>query len=231
MSRTGAFTVYHSCKSLQVLSGAVESDSTSKRARMAYLYQEETLTVNADSTEFCQLETLQHVLAVGTYELDEKTRSRHGLLHLYHLKQAPVDCKDPTAGTCLVPQWQMQLAQTSPISGIFDMKWRPVQPACLLAACADGSLHVLRVHHNDAVCHSSRQQAVQVSDKGMAVSLDITSSGQQVASSSSDGSLSTLQVLFIFPVHMQMSGVAWSTTIKSSPCDVSRQPAAAAQSN
>ena len=159
------------------------------------VHQETTLAVNADSTEFCPLDTLQHVLAVGTYELDEKTQTRYGNLYMYHLEQALAHCSGQHAGSRHIPEWQMQCVQTFPMSGIFDMKWQPVQPAHLLAACADGCLHMLVVQHADQSCQVTRQQAVCVSDTGMAVSLDIAASGQQVISSSSDGSLSVLQVI------------------------------------
>lgn len=159
------------------------------------LHQETTLAVNADSTEFCPLDRLQHVLAVGTYELDEKTQTRHGNLYMYYLKQASATSSGQNAGSNHIPEWQLHNVKTFPMSGIFDMKWQPVQPARLLAACADGSLHVLGVQPADEVCQVTRQQAVKLSNKGMAVSLDIADSGQQVISSSSEGSLSVLQVL------------------------------------
>ena len=165
---------------------------------MACLHQEEVLAVNADSTEFCPLETLRRILAVGTYELDVNSQTRHGLLYLYHLQRAPANCRDPAADSSQVQKWRMQRVQTFSMPGIFDMKWQPIQPARLLAACADGRLHVLLVHQAEDACQITRQQAVQVSDKAMAVSLDVSSSGQQVVSSLSDGSLSTLQVLLVF---------------------------------
>lgn len=161
------------------------------------VHQETTLAVNADSTEFCPLDTRQHVLAVGTYELEEKTQTRHGELYVYHLKRASAKSSDQHSSH--VPEWQMQCIQTFPMSGIFDMKWQPVQPARLVAACADGSLHVLAVQQACDGCQVTRQQAVQVSNRAMAVSLDIAASGQQVVSSSSDGSLSVLQVFARFP--------------------------------
>ena len=156
------------------------------------VHQETTLAVNADSTEFCPLDSLQHVLAVGTYQLVEKTQTRYGNLYMYHLEQAAANCGQ-NAGCDDTPEWQMQCVQTFPMSGIFDMKWQPVQPARLLAACADGSLHVLVVQPADKAYHVTRQQAVKVSDS-MALSLDIADSGRQIISSSSDGSLSVLQV-------------------------------------
>ena len=163
------------------------------------VHQETTLAVNADSTEFCPLYTLQHILAVGTYELEEKTQTRHGELCLYYLKKLPAYCSDQDTDSSHAPEWQMQCVHTFPMSGIFDMKWQPVQPARLVAACADGSLHVLRVQQAGDSCQITKQQAVQVSHRGMAASLDIAASGQQIVSSSSDGSLSVLQVFGFLP--------------------------------
>ena len=159
------------------------------------VHQEATLAVNADSTEFCPLDTLQQILAVGTYELEEETQTRHGELCIYRLETASGNCNNQDAESSRIPAWQMQRIETFPMSGIFDLKWQPVQPARLMAACADGSLHVLAVQQAGDDCQVTRQQAVQVSDKGMAVSLDIAALGQQVVSSSSDGSLSVLQVI------------------------------------
>lgn len=170
---------------------------------MACLHQKLVLSVNADSTECCPLENLKHLLAVGTYELDEKTSARRGLLCIYYLEQDSVNGFDQFAGSSHVPRWKMHKAQTCTIPGIFDMKWQPVTPARLVAACADGSLHVLQVQQADSACQIIKQQAVQTSDKGMAVSLDVTSSGHKIISSSSDGSLSALQVLTMYPYQMQ----------------------------
>lgn len=162
------------------------------------VHQEATLAVNADSTEFCPLDTLQQILAVGTYELDEETQTRYGELCVYRLETASGNCNSQDAESICIPAWWMQRIQTFPMSGIFDMKWQPVQPARLIVACADGSLHVLAVQQAGNDCKLTRQQAVQVSDTGMAVSLDIAALGWQVVSSSSDGSLSVLQVSHLF---------------------------------
>ena len=158
------------------------------------VHQEATLPLHADSTEFCPLDTLQQILAVGTYELVEETQTRHGELCVYRLETASGNCDNQDAESSHIPAWQMQRIETFPMSGIFDLKWQPVQPARLMVACADGNLHVLAVQQAGEDCKVTRQQAVPVSDKGMAVSLDIAASGQQVVSSSSDGSLSVLQV-------------------------------------
>ncbi|GAX76359.1 hypothetical protein CEUSTIGMA_g3805.t1 [Chlamydomonas eustigma] len=50
---------------------------------MALLYAAINLDLNADSTEFCPWQYHERLLAVGTYQLDEATRQRQGLLYLY----------------------------------------------------------------------------------------------------------------------------------------------------
>lgn len=164
---------------------------------MAYLYQEKVLTVNADSTEFCPLQDFAHLLAVGTYELDESTQTRHGLLHLYTLSgegHAKADLANKTVGD--IGRWQLQEMHTLPISGIFDMRWQNTHPACLLAACADGSLHMLALEQSDSSFHLTEQQKVMVSEGAMALSVDIAPSGNQFVVSSSPGAISALQVVW-----------------------------------
>ncbi len=162
---------------------------------MARLYQESVLTVNADSTEFCPLQDLHNLLAVGTYQLDEKTQIRHGLLHLYAMSSkrlGEVHLADET--TDRTHHWQLQQTSALPISGIFDMKWQVAQPARLLAACADGSLHVLALQLSGDTSWLVEQQKVVVSEGAMALSLDIAACGQRIIASSSAGTLSALQV-------------------------------------
>lgn len=45
---------------------------------MAVTHHELTLELQPDSVEWCPNEGLQHLLAVGTYQLDEATTTRHG---------------------------------------------------------------------------------------------------------------------------------------------------------
>ncbi|KAA6427585.1 MAG: hypothetical protein FRX49_02248 [Trebouxia sp. A1-2] len=161
---------------------------------MARLYQESVLTVNADSTEFCPLQDLHNLLAVGTYQLDEKTQIRHGLLHLYAMGSkwpGEVHLADET--TDRTHHWQLQQMSALPISGIFDMKWQVAHPARLLAACADGSVHMLALQLSGDTSWLVEQQKVVVTDNAMALSMDIATCGQRIVASSSAGTLSALQ--------------------------------------
>lgn len=51
------------------------------------------LDYNADSVECCPQSGLQSMVAVGTYQLDEATRTRHGRIYLYHVNP-------PSKGVC-----------------------------------------------------------------------------------------------------------------------------------
>lgn len=162
---------------------------------MARLYQESVLTVNVDSTEFCPLQDLHNLLAVGTYQLDEKTQIRHGLLHLYAMSSkrlGEVHLADETNDR--THHWQLQQTSALPISGIFDMKWQVAQPARLLAACADSGLHVLALQLSGDTSCLVEQQKVVVSEGAMSLSLDIAACGQRIVASSSAGTVSALQV-------------------------------------
>ena len=159
---------------------------------MSFLHQETVLTVNADSTEFCPVEGLQHLLAVGTYELEERSQQRHGLLHLYVLSTAETAAVDTHVGHRI--KHQLRETHNLPISGIFDMKWQPHRPLRLLAACADGSLHLLSLQHSGSDYQLASEHKVAVSEGAMATSLDVASSGGQVVTSSSAGTVSLLQV-------------------------------------
>ena len=162
---------------------------------MACLHHESVLTVNPDSTEFCPLQDLRNLLAVGTYQLDEKTQDRHGLLHLYAISSKGLSKVQLADGTTdCTHHWQLEQTSAVPISGIFDMKWQVAQPARLLAACADGSLHVLALQLSDDTSWLVEQQTIVVSEGAMALSLDIAACGQRVVASSSAGTMSALQV-------------------------------------
>lgn len=45
---------------------------------MAILHEKRTLDLNADSAEWCPQPGSQEYLAVGTYQLDEASKQRHG---------------------------------------------------------------------------------------------------------------------------------------------------------
>jgi hypothetical protein len=105
------------------------------------LYQELLLDINPDVTEFCPVSGFFDYLAVGTYQLDEATRQRHGRLHLYSLTHSSSSQhnSDPT----------LLLAATLDLPGIFDLQWTQLpnvhDQLCIGLALADGTLQLLSV--------------------------------------------------------------------------------------
>ena len=156
---------------------------------MQQLHQEIVLSLNADSTEFCPVESLEHLLAVGTYELDESSQTRNGLLYLYELVSSSLQDSNSSSSS-----WHLQQLQTQFLPGVFDMKWHCNAPAHAIAACADGNLHLFKVNHT-AGSHSLQSvQQTEVAPDAMALSLDVSASGDKVITSSSAGMLCTVQV-------------------------------------
>lgn len=101
--------------------------------------QELILGLNTDVAEFCTVPHNYNWLAVGTYQLDEATRERHGRLHLYSLASS-----SQTHG-----QLALQLAATLDMPGIFDLQWTQLpnvhDKPFIGLALADGSLQLLAV--------------------------------------------------------------------------------------
>ena len=156
---------------------------------MQHLHHEIILSLNADSTEFCPIDGLQHLLAVGTYELDEATQRRQGLLHLYALIRSPA--ADGNMSPC---NWQLQQLQSQDLAGIFDMQWLCKAPARLMTACADGNLHLFEAKPTSDSHQLESIEHAEVAADAMALSLDISDSGSQVITSSSTGMLCNVQV-------------------------------------
>lgn len=185
-------------------------------------HEERILDLNADCVEFCPSAGHEHLLAVGTYQLDEATKTRHGRLLLYSL----CSCSKKL---CLADLATMQLP------GIFDLHWLQLPDTtggpCIGLALADGTLQIVQPgaaeeHACDneqqgsdsssscppgiqSTSSSSRQPtstvpaelhsitSVAAVEAGMALSLDCQQQDQQqplVAVSSSSGAVSVLQV-------------------------------------
>lgn len=68
--------------------------------------------LTADSVEWCPLDSVQPILTLGTYQLDEGTRERRGSLGLYTYDYKSISLK------------QTAQSETEKLStGILDMKW------------------------------------------------------------------------------------------------------------
>jgi hypothetical protein len=104
------------------------------------LHQELILDINTDVAEFCTCQNYYNLLAVGTYELNEATRERHGRLHMYSLVNS---------STGSYSQPNLLLAAALDMPGIFDLQWMQLpsihDKPCIGLALADGSLQLLTV--------------------------------------------------------------------------------------
>eukprot|EP00798_Chlamydomonas_sp_ICE-L_P022758 gene22758-29926_t len=74
------------------------------------VHQTLELEYNADSVESCPWPGCCHLLAVGTYQLEESTQTRLGRLYLYSVQ------RDGTSHS-------MHLQSQDDVPGIFDLKW------------------------------------------------------------------------------------------------------------
>lgn len=129
------------------------------------LHHSVNLDVNADSTECCPVAPLRHLLAVGTYQLDEASQRRHGRLFLYSLQQGQQPHQsDPDMALgplrrgdkAVEPSYTLLQQHTQEVPGILDMKWmgacspaqtslqaQKVAPEAILGvALADGGLRL-----------------------------------------------------------------------------------------
>eukprot|EP00884_Botryococcus_braunii_P004153 jgi/Botrbrau1/13739/Bobra.0356s0015.1 len=98
---------------------------------------ERILDYNADVAEFCPHTSVENVLAVGTYELDQTSRTRHGKLYVFRLvgdiRDGQLGLEDPSA---------IQLP------GIFDMSWvssKVSDGAQVAVALADSTVAIFNV--------------------------------------------------------------------------------------
>lgn len=110
------------------------------------LLHAETLEHGADSAEFCPHPSLQHVLAVGTYQLLEERQERVGQCLLYALQQQD-EHEEEACGSSdrmgAAARPRLRPVGRADVPGVFDLKWgtlggRPV----LGAALADGSVRL-----------------------------------------------------------------------------------------
>lgn len=159
------------------------------------LHHELQLEFNADSTECCTSFGWRHLVAAGTYQLDETTQKRNGRIYLYQV-QAPIGhaglCvlegdKHDAANIAAQQNYKLQQVYSLDVPGVFDMKWAPVsaevpsslpQPASkdpsssvLGAALADGTLRVLQLQLDDSKPQLAQVASCQACEEGMCLSL------------------------------------------------------------
>ena len=116
--------------------------------------------LNADFAAFCPVAGLHHLLAVGTYQLDDTSQTRLGRLHLY-------DTTRDGSG-----KHDLAEINASDQPGIFGIEWLQSsdwgQIPCLVLALADGTLRLMQMKGAGLEASSS----ICIEDLGMVLSVD-----------------------------------------------------------
>ncbi|GMH36408.1 hypothetical protein BSKO_04276 [Bryopsis sp. KO-2023] len=157
------------------------------------LLDSRVLELNSDCCEFCPVEGSQDLLAAGTYQLDEATQTRKGKLFLFSDEGG-----DGQVGL-------VDVASVD-VSGIFDMKWIPVQTGegrlSLGVASADGNVRIFVYQKSGGLEGSLTEDHIceNLVDSGMLLALDwskdgpVTSMPETACVSSSSGELAIAKV-------------------------------------
>lgn len=139
--------------------------------------------LNADFAAFCPVAGLHHLLAVGTYQLDEASQTRLGCLHLY----------DTTNNSS---KHDLSEISTQDQPGIFGMDWvqrSDSEEPGLVLALADGTLQLMQLSESTLEACSS----ISIEDHGMVLSVDSQkqeASGGLLAASTASGQAALVQV-------------------------------------
>ena len=150
-------------------------------------HQEFVLQLNADVVEWCPLQTQARVLAVGTYELDEASNQRQGILYFYNLQGNITDGEDGNVS--------MQQLYAHELVGIFDISWLPVGPLSLTVALADGSIRLMRLLPSSVTTVLDEVSSLTVASEGsMALSIECNVGGNQAVASYSSGEIAMVEL-------------------------------------
>lgn len=99
--------------------------------------------LTADAVETCPVPGRGHVVAVGTYQLDEETRQKRGRVYAAHVRRSD-DSGDGGGDDATV---DVQLAGHVESEAVLDMKWS--QAGLLATAAFSGSLATYRLNDDD----------------------------------------------------------------------------------
>lgn len=118
--------------------------------------------LNADFSGFCPANGLQHLLAVGTYQLDESSQKRLGRLHIFDTSRHDASGRHGMTELQAIDQ-----------PGIFGLEWlhpeaEDIKP-CLALALADGCLQLMSIPEGTTLEDCSR---VQIDPESMVLSVD-----------------------------------------------------------
>lgn len=155
-----------------------------------------TLDQHTDCVAFCPDPGLAHLLAVGTYQLEEGSGQRHGSVRLLDASQPqPAGqqlCRADTAGALTSPLARILKGQTLGdkvlSAGVLDLRW--AGPGLLYLATAAGQLEAWRTDGASL----QQQFAVAVEPGSIALSLDTAPEGGRTVCSTQAGTVAVLQV-------------------------------------
>mmetsp|Transcript_29785 Transcript_29785/g.41130 ORF Transcript_29785/g.41130 Transcript_29785/m.41130 type:complete len:380 (-) Transcript_29785:89-1228(-) len=105
-------------------------------------YDSITLDLDTDVVEFCPQPFYQDLLAVGTYALDDTTRSRYGKIHMYQMNS-----HSGSNENSYTLEWKSSLTTEA----VFDIQWAPTHlysnsaGVKLAQAGADGSVEIYNI--------------------------------------------------------------------------------------
>jgi diphthamide biosynthesis protein 7 len=175
----------------------------------ATLHNSLFLDLNACSAEFCPSPSHTDLLAIGTYQLQDKEQDEHhgeriGRLHLYLFN---IQHRGEEEGPQYIAQLSLSHAEPSStyLPGIFDLKWSRDEGTVLGAAMADGSLRLFELTRLSShiglqekgrcqACTEPNDSALQQKTANMSLSLDWDPfKSSRIAVSGSSGSISIVR--------------------------------------
>ena len=143
--------------------------------------------LNADFAAFCPVEGLHRLLAIGTYQLDEKSQTRLGRLHLFDT------CKDDASA-----KHGLKELQAIDQPGILGMDWlHHTDGQCkpgLALALADGSLQLMSIREDTSLETCS---GLQIDPDSLVLSVDSqrrAASGKMLAATTASCQAALVQV-------------------------------------
>ena len=200
------------------------------------VHQELTLELHADVADWNPNSGLERLLAVGTYELDEETRQRHGKLYTYEL-DLQYDIKETaesmsTTQNMSTSSASLRLVHTADkLPGIFDLQFIPSSPSnaantssvLVALALADGSVRIMDAWSGGEVARCGETDVDDTQAMALFVDALVSPASTRLTTSYSDGTIHVLDATpdgRLVQTHCweAHSLEAWMATWSRAPC-------------
>lgn len=177
-------------------------------------HEDLTLELHADVADWNPNVGFRRLLAVGTYELDEGTQSRHGRLYTYELdlglEADDADDADNADGESATStrKASLRLANTvDSLPGIFDLQFIPTRApdvstsssassgTSVAMALADGTVRIVDACCGEEMARSGAAEETGASAMALFVDTLVSPSSTSLAVSYSDGCIRVLDAL------------------------------------